>query len=219
MREPKAWLAQRWPSRASRATAIARGKWAAKVLEAEEGEGEGGEPVGEWRFFEVADAVDVQGDEVSGVEHGEGGLGVGGVGVVEDGRGEEGGEEEKQPEAGEDDGGVAGAGASGKGGGEDGEVGFGFHEWCYEDRIRQMGAVGGRKSQGRQERWELGGDRSAQCAVAAPRSRFPSGMTNKKNWGLPRFPSGMKAWWNRWSCIRGVCLLLLRWILGRTLAG
>ena len=64
----------------------------------EELEAEGGDPVGEWGFFEVADAVDVEGDEVSGVEHGLGGLGVGGVGVVEEWRGGEGCGEDGEPE-------------------------------------------------------------------------------------------------------------------------
>ena len=72
-------------------------------VEAEEAEAEGDEPVGERGFFEVADAVDVEGDEVAGEGHVAGGAGVGGVGVVEQRRGEEGGEEDDQPETAEDD--------------------------------------------------------------------------------------------------------------------
>ena len=45
----------------------------------------GDQPVGQRRLFEVADAVDVEGDPVAGVEHVAGGVGVGGVGVVEQG--------------------------------------------------------------------------------------------------------------------------------------
>ena len=55
-------------------------------VEAEDAEAEGDEPVGERRFFEVADAVDAEGDEVAGEGHVAGGAGVGGVGVVEQGR-------------------------------------------------------------------------------------------------------------------------------------
>ena len=55
---------------------------------------EGGNPVGEWGFFEVADAVDAEGDEVVRVEHGLRGLSVGGVGVVEQRRGVEAGGED-----------------------------------------------------------------------------------------------------------------------------
>ena len=57
-------------------------------VEAEDAEAEGDEPVGERRLFEIADAVDVQGDEVAGESHVAGGVGVGGVGVVEQRRGE-----------------------------------------------------------------------------------------------------------------------------------
>ena len=72
-------------------------------VEAEEAEAEGDEPVGERRFFEVADAVDAEGDEVAGEGHVAGGVGVGGVGVVEQRRGEESGEEEDQPETAEEE--------------------------------------------------------------------------------------------------------------------
>ena len=89
----------------------ARGKWTAKaggaavgrVRGGEELEADGGDPVGEGRLFEVADAVDVEGDPVAGGEHGLGGLGVGGVGVVEQWRGGDGGDEDDEPEAEEDE--------------------------------------------------------------------------------------------------------------------
>ncbi len=69
----------------------------------EEAQADGGDPVGEGRFFEVADAVDVEGDPVAGGEHGLGGLSVGGVGVVEQGRIVEGGDEDDEPEAEKDE--------------------------------------------------------------------------------------------------------------------
>jgi len=72
-------------------------------VEAEDAEAEGVEPVGEGRFLEVADAVDVEGDEISGEGHVAGSVGVGGVGVVEQRRGEEGGEEDDEPEAAEEE--------------------------------------------------------------------------------------------------------------------
>ncbi len=72
-------------------------------VEAEDAEAEGVEPVGEGGFLEVADAVDAEGDEVSGEGHVAGCVGVGGVGVVEQGRSEESGEEDDEPEAAEDE--------------------------------------------------------------------------------------------------------------------
>ena len=105
-------------------------------VEAEDAEGEGSEPVGEGSFFEVADAVYVEGDEVSGEGHVLGGLGVGGVGIVKEGRGEEADEEDGKPEAKDDEGGVAGAGASGEGCCEEGEVGLVGHRLVCFDRIR-----------------------------------------------------------------------------------
>ena len=71
-------------------------------VEAEDAEAESDEPVGEWSFFEVADAVDVKGDEVAGKSHVAGSAGVGGVGVVEQWRSEERGKEEKEPEGAEE---------------------------------------------------------------------------------------------------------------------
>ncbi len=68
-------------------------------VEAEDAEADGDDPVGQRSFFEIADAVDAQGDPVAGESHLAGGVGVGGVGVVEQGRGEERGEEDDQPEA------------------------------------------------------------------------------------------------------------------------
>ncbi len=87
------------------------GEMGGEGVEAEDAEAEGVEPVGEGGFFEIADAVDVEGDEVSGEGHVAGGVGVGGVGVVEQGRGEERGEEDDEPEAAEDEqsGGALGA--------------------------------------------------------------------------------------------------------------
>lgn len=73
-----------------------------KGVEAEDAEGDGVEPIRQGSFFEVADAVDVEGDPVAGEGHGAGGVGVGAVGVVEQGRGEEGREEEDDPQAAED---------------------------------------------------------------------------------------------------------------------
>jgi hypothetical protein len=79
------------------------GEMGGEGVEAEEAEAEGDEPVGEGGFFEVADAVDVESDEVAGEGHVTGGAGVRGVGVVEQRRGEEGGEEDDQPETGEEE--------------------------------------------------------------------------------------------------------------------
>ena len=103
---------------------MACGRCAAKVLKPKRRKLSRDEPVRERRFFEVADAVDAEGDEVSGGGHGAGGLGVGGVGVVEQRRREEGAEEEQEPQAAEDERGVARTGTAGEGGGEDGEVGL-----------------------------------------------------------------------------------------------
>ena len=50
---------------------------------AEEAVVDGDDPVGQRRFFEIADAVDVEGDPVAAGGDVLGGLGVGGVGVVE----------------------------------------------------------------------------------------------------------------------------------------
>ncbi len=78
------------------------GQMGGEGVEAEEAEAKGDEPVGEWCFFEIADAVDMEGDEVAGEGHVAGGVGVGGVSVVEQRWGEERGEEDDQPEAAED---------------------------------------------------------------------------------------------------------------------
>ena len=72
-------------------------------VEAEEAKAEGDEPVGERCFFEVADAVDVEGDEIAGEGHVAGGAGVGGVGVIEQRGAPEGGEEDDEPETGEEE--------------------------------------------------------------------------------------------------------------------
>ncbi len=68
---------------------------------AEELVGDGDEPEGEWRLFDVADAVGLGGDPVAAVDDVLRGLGVGSVDVVHEGRREEGrevdgGEEEKE---------------------------------------------------------------------------------------------------------------------------
>ena len=97
-------------------------------VEAEESEAKGYEPVRKRGFFEIADAIDVEGDEVTGGGHGAGGLGVGGVGVVEEWGGEEGGEEDQEPETGEDQCGVTWPGTSGKRPGQNGERFRWFHE-------------------------------------------------------------------------------------------
>ncbi len=82
-------------------------------VEAEEAEAESDDPVRERGFFEVADAVDLEGNEVAGEGHVAGGAGVGAVGVVEQRRSEEGGEEDDQPETAED--GQSGRAARGAG--------------------------------------------------------------------------------------------------------
>src|SRR5580658_392360 len=65
---------------------------------AEDAKADGGDPVGERRFFEVADTVDVECDPVAGVKHGLRGLCVRGVGVVEQRGCSGGGEEDCGPE-------------------------------------------------------------------------------------------------------------------------
>ena len=62
---------------------MACGRWAAKVLKPKMRKLRGYEPIGERGFLEVADAADVEGDEIAGESHMAGGVGVGGVGVVE----------------------------------------------------------------------------------------------------------------------------------------
>ena len=84
-------------------TPRAWGRWAAKVLKPKTRKLSGDDPVGERGFFEVADAVDAEGDPVAGEGHVAGGVGVGAVGVVEQRRGEERGEEEDEPEAAEEE--------------------------------------------------------------------------------------------------------------------
>ena len=77
----------------------------------------GDDPIGERGFFEVADAVGVEGDPVVTEEHLAGDLGVDGVGVVEQGRSDEGetGVEEK-PEGDEDEAVAFDRGLEGEGG-------------------------------------------------------------------------------------------------------
>ena len=82
-------------------------------VEAEEAEADGYEPVGERGFFEIADAVDVEGGPVAGEGDVAGGLCVGGVGVVEQGRCEESGAEEDGPESAEEENRTLGAGVGG----------------------------------------------------------------------------------------------------------
>ena len=73
-------------------------------VEAEELEAGGHGPVEERGFFEVADAVGVEGDPVVAEEHLAGDFGVDGVGVVEEWRGEEGeAGVEEEPESEEDE--------------------------------------------------------------------------------------------------------------------
>jgi hypothetical protein len=79
------------------------GKVRGEGVEAEEPEADGDEPVRERRFFQIADAVDMQGYEVTGERHVPGCVGVGGVGVVEQRRREEGGEEDDEPQAAEEE--------------------------------------------------------------------------------------------------------------------
>src|ERR1700733_5685833 len=85
-------------------------------VETEDAEAESDEQVGEGRFFEVADAIDTEGDEVAGEGHVAGGAGVRGVGVVEQWRGEERGEEDDEQQTAEDDerGRAPGCGSSAK---------------------------------------------------------------------------------------------------------
>ena len=59
-------------------------------MDPEDAEAGGHGPVEEWGFFEVADAVGVEGDPVVAEKHLAGDFGVDGVGVVEERRGEEG---------------------------------------------------------------------------------------------------------------------------------
>jgi hypothetical protein len=72
-------------------------------VEAENLEADGDEPVGEGSLLHVADAVDVEGDPVSGEDDVAGSAGVGGVGVVKKRGREEGGKEEDDPKADEDE--------------------------------------------------------------------------------------------------------------------
>jgi hypothetical protein len=72
-------------------------------VDAEEFVAEGHAPVEERGFFEVADAVGVEGDPVVAEEHLAGDFGVDGVGVVEERRGDEGeADVEDEPEGDED---------------------------------------------------------------------------------------------------------------------
>jgi hypothetical protein len=52
-------------------------------VEAEDPKADGDQPVGERRFFQIADVVDAEGDPIAGEQHLAGGVGVGTVGVVE----------------------------------------------------------------------------------------------------------------------------------------
>ena len=70
---------------------------------AEEAVVDGDDPVGERGFFEIADAVDVEGDPVSGLGDVFGDLGVGGVGVVEQRRREERGDVDGEEDGDEQD--------------------------------------------------------------------------------------------------------------------
>jgi len=73
-------------------------------VDAEELEAGGHAPVEERSFFEVADAVGVEGYPVVAEEHLAGDLGVDGVGVVEEGRGDKGEAcVEEEPEGEEDE--------------------------------------------------------------------------------------------------------------------
>ena len=73
-------------------------------MDAEELEAGGHGPVEERGFFEVADAVGVEGDPVVAEEHLAGDFGVDGVGVVEQRGGEEGeAGVEEEPEGDEDE--------------------------------------------------------------------------------------------------------------------
>ena len=80
------------------------GKARAGGVDAEEFEAGGHGPVEERGFFEVADAVGVEGDPVVAEEHLAGDFGVDGVGVVEQGWGDEGEAGiEEEPEGDEDE--------------------------------------------------------------------------------------------------------------------
>jgi hypothetical protein len=73
-------------------------------VDAEEAEACGHGPVEERGFFEIADAVGVEGDPVVAEEHLAGDFGVDAVGVIEERRGEEGeAGVEKEPESEEDE--------------------------------------------------------------------------------------------------------------------
>src|SRR5271169_2519060 len=78
-------------------------------MDAEELDGDGGAPVGERGFLEIADVVFVEGDPVVADEDLAAGVGVGGVNVVHERRGEEAGAEDGEPEEGEDEEGGEGA--------------------------------------------------------------------------------------------------------------
>lgn len=67
----------------------ALGEMRGEGVEAEEAERDGVEPVGERGFFEIADAIHMEGDPVAGERHVAGGTGVGAVGVVKQRRREE----------------------------------------------------------------------------------------------------------------------------------
>lgn len=90
------------PEEGEKKDADGLGEMGAEGVEAEEAIADGDEPVGERRFFEIADAVDVEGDPIAGEGHVTGGAGVRGVGVIEQRRGEEGGEEDGEPKERED---------------------------------------------------------------------------------------------------------------------
>ncbi len=87
----------------------------ANALRPKTPQAEGGDPVGQRRLFEIADAVDVQRHPVAGLEHGLRGLGVGGVGVVQQRWSPQRGEEDGQPES--EDGEQRGRRGDGGGGG------------------------------------------------------------------------------------------------------
>ncbi len=67
-------------------------------VEAEDLVAEGDQPIRKWRFFEVPDAVHVQGHEIMVRDHIARRLRVGGVGVIEQGGGEERTEVDRDPE-------------------------------------------------------------------------------------------------------------------------
>ena len=73
-------------------------------VDAEEAKACGHGPVEERRFFEIADAIGVEGDPIVAEEHFAGDFGVDGVGVVEEWRGEESeARVEEKPECEEDE--------------------------------------------------------------------------------------------------------------------